>query len=177
MKSHLKSREIFFLLTVILLAGCQDSNLGERWWSKLPGYGGYWWQRGQPKSVEILHQEATTKFAQTVVEYQTDRAEIAQTTQEIEKHYQNILIGLKEKKDSSALQKEVADAMQAMMGLEGKLSVGSRAAYGELAGQLRIFAMKIKSGEDFSVDAFGLHTARTLNFLSSELSMPKPVIL
>ena len=67
------------------------------------------------------------------------------------------------------------EAAQAMLDLEGKLSVGSRAAYGELAGQLRVFADSASSGQVPNHSAFGLFASRTYKFLASELQVPPPV--
>jgi len=58
--------------------------------------------------------------------------------------------------------------------LEGTLSIGSRAAYGELAGQLRNIITGVEERNRIREDAFGLFAARTLTFLASELGVPGP---
>ena len=60
------------------------------------------------------------------------------------------------------------------MDMEGKLSIGSRAAFGELSGQLRVFIAAASEGESVDSSALGLFTARTLFFLANELSVPGP---
>ena len=61
-----------------------------------------------------------------------------------------------------------------MMELEGKLSVGSRAAHNELNGQLRTLIEHAEKGDKTDVAALGLYTARVQAFLANELSVPAP---
>jgi len=59
--------------------------------------------------------------------------------------------------------------------MEGLLSLGSRVAGGELAGQLRTFINKSANSEEIDLPALRLFTARTVYFFQRELPMPKPI--
>jgi hypothetical protein len=64
-------------------------------------------------------------------------------------------------------------AKRAFMQLEGKLSIGSRASYGELSGQLRVLA-SAENAKQPDPSSLGLFTARTYFFLANEFSMAPP---
>lgn len=163
------------LVPVVLLSiSCNNETFAEKWWHKLPGWGGYWWQRGQPKSVGQLLEQSTERLADAVGKYQTSREELVPVSANIEKTLQTTLTNLRNKNSNVA--EDFSKTESALIELEGKLSVGSRSAYGELASELRAFTEKAKSGAEIPADAFELYNARILFFLANELSMPKPVI-
>lgn len=167
--------KIFSVSLIFISLGCNNDSFGAKWWQHLPGWGGYWWQRGQPKSVSQLLEESTTRLSEAVAQYQTKRNELVPLATSIEKALRSTLLSV-QKKDT-AVSENLDRAELAMLELEGKLSVGSRAAYGELSSQLRAFVDRANSGAEIKQEAFGLYTTRIFFFLANELSMPQPVIL
>lgn len=65
-------------------------------------------------------------------------------------------------------------ARDSFMKMEGLISIGSRAAFSELSGQLRKFTNSAKEGQAVNPEAFGLFHARTQFFLARELMVPPP---
>ncbi len=166
-------------MLIVLCAGCDGSG-DSRWWTKIPGYGGYWWQRGQPKSVAQLLDISKGKLGESLSSHASARSDIAANAEGIQTAltgaYERVLAGGKKEDVASQLGK-VEDNF---IDIEAKLSIGSRAAYGELAGQLRTFSERLRSGQDIGDEgfreAFGLYTSRVLAFLANELSVPAPVV-
>lgn len=167
--------KLFSISLIFISLGCNSDTFGAKWWQHLPGWGGYWWQRGQPKSVSQLLDESTTRLSEAVAQYQSKREELIPLATSIEKSLNSTLLSV-QKKDA-AVSDNLNKTELAMLELEGKLSVGSRAAYGELSSQLRAFTNQASSGAEIKQEAFGLYTSRIFFFLANELSMPKPVIL
>ncbi len=167
--------KIFSISLILISFGCKNDTFGAEWWHHLPGWGGYWWQRGQPKSVSQLLDESTTRLTEAVAQYQTKRNELIPLATSIEKNLQTTLISVQQK--DAKISDNLNQTELAMLELEGKLSVGSRSAYGELSSELRAFADQASAGAEIKQEAFGLYTARIFFFLANELSMPKPVIL
>lgn len=172
-------RVLFALVLVLLLTGCEGKT-DTRWWTRLPGYGGYWWQRGQPKSAAQLLEHSQTKLTDNLSSYSSQRPDIAPDAEGIQASltaaYQRVIAGGKPEEVSVQLGK----TQEKFIDIEAKLSIGSRAAYGELAGQLRTLSEKLRSGQDLGEEgfreAFGLYTSRVLSFLANELSVPAPVV-
>ncbi len=163
----------------VLCSGLIACDRGDsvRWWSKIPGYGDYWWQRGQPKSPDELFSMASETLKKNVERYKSARPEIASAQEQIRSSISAAAFG-----DNAAQQaSNLAAAEQQWMALEGKLSVGSRAAYGELAGELRAFSERAKAGQNVSDEGFReslkLFATRVTNFLANEISVPAPVEL
>ena len=168
---------------VIILASCAILFLSAcegKWWDHVPGYGGYWWQRGQPKSVTQLLDGSQAKLNAALDSFKSTRPEIAPIVKDLQGSLLKVKGQLAAKPQQANVAAELVKSEELMMGLEGKLSVGSRAAYGELAAQLRSFSDRVNSGQQLNDAAFnstfGLFTARTLSFLANELSVPAPVV-
>ena len=68
--------------------------------------------------------------------------------------------------DATNLNKVQSDFIE----LEGKLSIGSRAAYSELSKQIRAFV----SSDKLNKPAYRLFASRSIMFLASELKTPAP---
>lgn len=169
----LRSISLVVLIGVSLsVSGCQD-----QWWHNLPGWGGYWWQRGQPKGVNELLTDAQHKLELALSGSADERQEIIPTARGIQQSLTKAVEYTRAGRASTDVLSELNETERQMMQLEGKLSVGSRAAYGELAAQLRQFTNDAQSGHPANEGAFGLFASRTFVFLASELSMPPPVLL
>jgi hypothetical protein len=162
-------------LTLFCLSACNG-----KWWHNIPGYNGFWWNRGQPKSVAELLSNSQDKLTAALKNSESSRAELVPLARGLEQQLLDTRNKLLSSGTQQDMQTELTKTEHAMMTLEGKLSVGSRAAYGELAGELRTFSEKVQAGQqlddpDFR-SAFSLYTARTLSFLANELSVPAPVV-
>ena len=163
-------------LLCVACLGCNDL----KWWNKIPGYTGEWWTRGQPKSPEQQLNASRENLHATLKDFQAKRPELAPLATQIEQALLAAYSGLSGSAGSNSVLPQLEKAAEAMLNMEGKLSVGSRAAYGELCGQLRTFEQRVQGGSTADPHfrhAFGTYAARTLSFLANELSMPAPVVL
>lgn len=131
----------------------------------------YWWTRGQPPSTSELFERKQITLVEAIQKDPYNR--------EIVIKHSELLSSALEKAVSSFGSKEafttaLGNSQKQFISLEGKLSIGSRAAFGELSGQLRSFLQKNDEGEQIDKSAFTLFSARTLSFLASEISVPAP---
>lgn len=149
-------KKIAFILSLLGMVGCNE----------------YWWTRGQPPSVKELVERAQDRFNSTVEERALARSDFAPAAQKL----RNALIqALHATSKSGHISKDlIKDVEVSFIEMEGKLSVGSRAAYGELCNQIRAFANKVELGEQLDSSAFGLFASRSIFFLTSELKVPAP---
>lgn len=143
---------------LLLLSGCSE----------------YWWTRGQPPSVATLLSRSQSKLEAARSARAGVREEVAQISTSLEKALLQAVEAVEKDGSKRDLAVSLTSAREAMMDLEGKLSIGSRAAYGELSGQLRRFLQVLAAGGDIEYAPFGLYTARTLSFLANELTVPAP---
>lgn len=151
------SLKILVLLTIsIFLSSCSD----------------YWWNRGQPESSATLLAKSQDRYASAATAHANKRPDIAADFNSLQKKLLSAVTSVN-KNDSSKAQ-NLNDVKNSFIALEGKLSVGSRAAYGELSGQLRSFVEKTEKGEDVQASAFSLFAARTIFFMSREIATPGP---
>ena len=150
---------ILFLLTLSLLSlsSCE-----------------YWWSRGQLPSVEKLVEDSITRLEQNESLYKESRPELLAHTKNIRSSIARLLNTVSSSKQNSELLKEMIVFRKLFMELEGKVSIGSRAALGELSGQLRNFVQDANNGKNLEYEPFGLFASRTMRFLSDELAVPKP---
>lgn len=171
MKRTTLSLSLFLCLFAL---GCDG-----QWWHNVPGWGGEWWTRGQPRSPEELLSASRESLKTALNDHQAQRPEIAPSASQIESALTLAYSSITKGDQSPAVLAELEKATNALLSLEGKLSVGSRAAYGELCGQLRSFEQRVQEGSELKTEdfrsAFGTYAARTLTFLSVELQMPAPV--
>lgn len=117
----------------------------------------YWWSRGQAPAVEELLSRSERKLDNAVIEHSTRRKEFAAIAEEVKL----ALLGSIEDRS------KVSSANKSFLKLEGRISYGSRPAYGELSGQLRVF--ENKSGtKNFPKEAFTLYVSRVFDFLANE---------
>lgn len=171
------------LLAVLSFSGC-DGN----WWHNVPGWGGYWWQRGQPKGTEQLLSEANERFTEAVaatknLPLKDQRTDILGEAEKVNAALTELTDELKSQLPGEESKAKLVSLLQrtevVMMGLEAKLSIGSRAAYGELNGELRRFIDSLYDGVDSQnadfKSALSLYSSRTKRFLANELSVSAPV--
>lgn len=136
----------------------------------------YWRTRGQPPSVQKLLERSQSRLSEAREENETSRTELSLLSKKIEKSLLAVAKSLEsaEAKENGQLLKSLSEASDNFIALEGKVSIGSRAALGELAGQMRTFSETASQGNSLAPKAFGLFTARTMFFLANELSVPGP---
>lgn len=147
----------FFLL--LSFTGCSD----------------YWWQRGQPPSVSTLLSRSHENFRLAKEKYSASRPDVIQQFSALDSALERLTKLAQQGTPSAQLKAEYDSLEQEFMKLEGKLSLGSRPALGELSGQLRTLAEENARNNRATFSTFGLFAARTRNFLASELSVPAPV--
>lgn len=143
------------------------------------GIGGcneYWWQRGQPASSQTVFARSKTALEESLRESGSARSDITPVVKEIESSLGRAVETVR-KRDTSAtdLLAHLSSAKTAMMRLEGLTSIGSRAAQGELNGELRSFIAALEQGTIPEAGAVTLFAARTLRFLANEVTVPAPV--
>ena len=152
----------FFLILTSLTTGCDT---------------GYWWSRGQPSGVSELIQRSSERLAESVATHGPARENLSgiavHTSKALEKALQNIGSGAGGNQ-LVQLSSELKIARDSFMKMEGLISIGSRAAFSELSGQLRKFTNSAKEGQAVNPEAFGLFHARTQFFLARELMVPPP---
>ena len=143
---------------------------------------GYWWQRGQPPGVETILERSTNRLSEALeLTNGQQRNQVAGIAKQLQATLDSIYstnpnpsLSNPAQNKPLSLDQSLDSAKNSFLQLEGKLSIGSRAAFSELSGQLRRFIEKSSSEENFNYDAFGLFAARTMFFLSRELMVPAP---
>ncbi len=148
----------FILVTLIPLSGCSE----------------YWWTRSQPPSSAALVERSRTQLQSAITERGKDRAPVADVAKGIETSLSKAISSVKNGSSSSDTRTALLESENGFISLEGKLSIGSRAAYGELSGQLRGLIAKVENKESVDASALQLFSARTFFFLADELQVPAP---
>ena len=136
----------------------------------------YWWQRGQPPAVATLMGRSQAKLQAAATEFKSVRAAIVPTSLTLAEQLNKAVAGAHKKQAPAELLPHLKEARTMMMELEGKISIGSRAAQNELNGQLRSIIERAENGEKTDIAALGLFTARVQSFLANELSVPAPAV-
>jgi hypothetical protein len=160
MKTTVLSPLVATLLTLIVLglSGCDVD---------------YWWSRGKPPTSEKLLSLSHSKLDDILTS--TVRSEVKGDVARLEKLLVDTHSGLKQGVAGDKLKGNLAAIRDSLYGLEGRLSYGSRPAYGELVGQLRGFEDIAKENGTVDTNVFTLYSARVFFFLSDELGVPAPV--
>ena len=123
----------------------------------------YWWTRGQAPSPSELLKKASSRVSETHSESSYKREEIYTVAKSIIDSISN----------SSEYSVETLSSVEEnFRTLEGKLSFGNRAPFGELHGQLKNFINN--KNKNANTEALTLYFARVLFFLSSEMKVPAP---
>jgi len=152
-----------FLLAMIVALSCSLSACSE-----------YWWERGQPPAVAKLLDRAQTRLNENIEKHKSDRAKTAEIAAKVEQSLITSLDSVKNEKSPAAVNTDLENVATQFMQLEGNIAVTSRAAYGELSGELRRFIQQSAKSEKVEYAPFGTFTARTLFFLADELTVPAP---
>lgn len=147
----------------------------------------YWWSRGQPQSPKAVLQKAEDTFDEAVKTSGPKRPEIVDTAVDLRR----LVTRASAAAEALAQEQNNAPAAQAQhdkllsilnetnhryADLEGKLSLGSRAAYGELGGELRAILHQTAAGAEVKAPALQLLASRVVFFLAQELTVPPPSI-
>lgn len=134
----------------------------------------YWWERGQPPGVGDLIARSEVRLEEARARRESERSELVQPSRELEASLKAAVGVIKANGSVDKVAIELEKSRATFLALEPLLSVESRAAYGELAGQLRVFLEQAKSGGRIEYAGLGTFSARTLSFLAAELHAPKP---
>jgi len=131
----------------------------------------YWWSRGQPPSTSELFERKQISLEQSIQKDPFKRSIVIKHSEVLSSALDQAVKSFGSK---DAFDKALNISQEQFIALEGKVSIGSRAAFGELSGQLRTFAQANEKGSKIDKAAFTLFSARTLSFLASEISVPAP---
>lgn len=134
----------------------------------------YWWTRGQPPSVAELMARSQKKLSDSRARYGVKRAEVGAISEQVELSLQQAVALVRSDAATKDIAEQLSVAEQAFIQLDPIVSVGSRAALGELSGQLRAMNASVNRGVLPEYKSIGLFTARTMSFLANELVMPAP---
>lgn len=142
------------IASALTLAGCSK----ESW--------NYWWTRGQPPSTNTLIERADDKLTAALNSPTLTRGNVGTLAMQIQSSLNKLSSSTD--LDSPESQELFLQIEDGFMSLEGMLSIGSRAPYGELLGQLR----RLK--HEHTPEGVRLFTARSFFFLANELETPAP---
>ena len=145
----------------------------------LTGTGGcseYWWSRGKAKTPEMLLAAGRERLAGIQANPPYVRSDIAQSVADIRCSLEMAVADVETSQDDGTAAAELIGFREDFRKLEGKLSIGSRAAYGELSGQLRGMITAAEKGQRPEKEAFALYASRVMFFLADELAVPMPLI-
>ena len=163
MQTAFSRRLTFQLLTLLVLT------------TSLTGCTREWWTRGQPPAISEIVSRAETRLNEAIATNATKRQDFVPLAKDL---HQALLGGMgtvREGLPAAQVMTSLVDCRNSFIKLEHNLSPGSRAAYGELSGQMREFERIAREGQALSSHSFELFSARTMFFLASELSVPAPV--
>jgi len=133
-----------------------------------------YWDRGQPPSVDTLYKNAKQRLALQIQERSEQRSDLAPQAAVIDKVLEKANMQLKNG-NIPALITTLEEARDNFVSIETSLSIGSRAPYGELAGQLRHIIGEVQKGKKTNPNALGLWSSRTISFLARELEVASPI--
>lgn len=125
----------------------------------------YWWSRGQAPSPTALYHKSESKLQKSIEDNSQRRAEIANLSKDLKSSLSAVI-----EQGSDSHGSNIKRSRELFSNLEGAISYGSRPAFAELAGQLRVIEANAKSNQ-FSKEAFLLYSSRVFDFLSNELSV------
>ncbi len=143
----------------------------------LTNFGGctdYWWSRGQPPSVADLLAHSSEKLEDARASRQSFRPIVAKRSSAIQESFTSAISILEKNGPGEQLNEVLNKTQENFISLEGTLSVGSRASYSELSGQLRAIALAARQGNGPNKDSLGLLASRSYAFLANELAVPAP---
>lgn len=147
-----------------------------QWWNNVPGMGGYWWQRGQPRSPQKQLALADERLSESISKNSAARKDVEASFNELTKSLDATLSDVTAKKPADQIAANLLTLEKQYLAVSGKLSIGSRPAFAELGSQLRAMQESYAGGNPVSIEAVTLYTARTKMLLASELNMQAPVL-
>lgn len=157
-KSAQRKIHALIVLSLLALGGCTD----------------YWWHRSQPPSVTTLLSRAEEKLDASIGSAPSSRQDTVVLAKVIRAGLTDSYKLLK--RGTAAIPPQQLDAVEtALINLDGKIAVTSRAPYAELCGQFRSIRSSAAAGAKVDAAPFGLFAARTISFLASDLTLPPPV--
>ena len=137
----------------------------------------YWWHRSQPASIDTLLSRAETKLAASIGAAPASRQDVVALAKTIETELLATYNTLDHGKGSVVLSPDRLDSIEtALINLDLKIAVTSRAPYGELCGEFRRFKDAVANHQRINPGPFGLFSARTISFLASDLTLAAPVV-
>ncbi|MDD2942176.1 MAG: hypothetical protein PHC51_04335 [bacterium] len=135
----------------------------------------YWWTRGQPPAPSTMLSRAQTNLSSAREEFGESRADIAEISVRYEESMRSMLDSISKNSALSETISNLQSTQKIFAELEGHLSIGSRAAFGELSAQLRKLAHDIsKPDAQTSLQTYDLFASRSFAFLARELATPAP---
>lgn len=151
-----------------------NATLGIVLGSSVTGCSEYWWTRGQPPSVAEQMAKAQKRLIDSRQQRGASRAAVGAASEQIELSLHQAVALVRSNAPAEQVVEQLAVTEQAFLQLDQTISVGSRAALGELSGQLRVISATAKDGVLPPYPSIGLFTARVFSFLANELVMPAP---
>lgn len=128
------------------------------------------WNRGQTPAPDTLLKRANEQFESTFHLRAAERHAVARSFVSGVSVLNNAVKAHRDGKRPSA---ELARLRTIFLELEGNLAYGSRPAFGELSGQLRVLIERVRAKEDLGPE-LELFAARTIFLWSSDLNSPAP---
>jgi len=133
----------------------------------------YWWSRGKPPGSKTLFARATESFSEEL--QSTTRNDVKQDVEKAAADINAVENLLASDKGGAELNDKLNALNETFSKLEGRLSWGQRASYGELSGQISGFQKIAEETGTVDKNVFSLFGARTLFFLANELKSLTPV--
>lgn len=133
-----------------------------------------YWDRGQPPSVATLYESAKEQLAQQVetrAEFRSDiTPQVLSLSKALDDANQQFAKG-----NVPATVAALEAARSSLIAVETSLSIGSRAPYGELTGQLRQLISTVRQGEKIEASTLRLLSSRLTFFFARELQVASPI--
>lgn len=133
-----------------------------------------YWDRGQPPSVATLYERSKAQLAEQVEKRAEFRQDITPQVLTMSKALDQANHQLSSG-NIPAIVASLEEARGALVAVESSLSIGSRAPYGELTGQLRHVIAAVRNGEKLDASALRLLSSRLTFFFARELQVASPI--
>jgi hypothetical protein len=153
-------RKVALVLMVLSLSACDVE---------------YWWSRGKPPSSDKLVSVSQQQLENAIKD--PTRPEIVEEFKKLHSKFQETNAALAQGIGGDKFKQSLAGLREGLINLEGKLSYGSRPAYGELMGQMDGFEQLANQLGTVDRSVFSLYTARVYFFLANELTVSPPIPL
>ena len=164
-------RPICLLIFAVLFSACDG-----HWWNDIPGMGGFWWERGQPRSPQNQLVLAEDRLNKSLSKNGAGRKDVEASFNELTKTLDATVSDVSSNKPTDQIEAHLLTLEKQYLAVSGKLSIGSRPAFAELSSQLRSIHDSYAGGTPVDVEAVKLYAARTKMLMASELKMQPPVL-